>query len=125
MGQETSFSGQISLNRNHFSQGSVGSSNSTKILATIVQAVAVLMVNVRQMRTEVFVHRKQLTLTDENTPAYDGTGPSLRAFDRSKQSFGFVERSSTIRVLYVMRVRSRNFTADADAVDIAFPFATK
>jgi hypothetical protein len=38
------------------SQGSVGSSNSTKILAPIVQAVAVLMFNLRPTRAEVFVH---------------------------------------------------------------------
>jgi len=35
---------------------SVRSSNSTKILAPIVQAVAVLVVNLRPTRTEVFVH---------------------------------------------------------------------
>jgi hypothetical protein len=38
------------------SQGSVGSSNSTKILAPIAQAVAVLVVNLRPIGTEVFVH---------------------------------------------------------------------
>ena len=35
---------------------SVGSSNSTKILAPIVQAVAVLVFNLRPIRTQVFVH---------------------------------------------------------------------
>jgi len=39
-----------------FSQGSVGSSNSSEILARIVQAVAVLVVNLRPTRREVFVH---------------------------------------------------------------------
>jgi hypothetical protein len=37
-------------------EGSAGSSNPTKILAPIVQAVAVRVVNLLATRTEVFVH---------------------------------------------------------------------
>jgi hypothetical protein len=37
-------------------------SNSTEILACIVQAVAVLVVNLRPMRTEVFVHLNSRTI---------------------------------------------------------------
>jgi hypothetical protein len=36
--------------------GSVVTSNSTEILASIVQAVAVVVVNLRPIRTGVFVH---------------------------------------------------------------------
>jgi|SRR5215469_5450130 len=46
------------LNRSQLSPGSVGSSNFTKILAPIVQALAILVVNLRPTRTEVFVHVK-------------------------------------------------------------------
>ena len=44
-------------------------SNSTKILAPIVQAVAVLVVNLRQARAEVFVHVDVRTINLEARPA--------------------------------------------------------
>ena len=41
-------------------------SNSTEILASIVQAVAVLVVNLRPIRTEVFVHLNLCTVNPCN-----------------------------------------------------------
>ena len=49
-----------------YAQRSGGSSNSTEILASIVQAVAVLVVNLRPMRTEVFVHLNLRTVNPCN-----------------------------------------------------------
>jgi hypothetical protein len=49
-----------------YTQRSGGSSNSTEILASIVQAVAVLVVNLRPMRTEVFVHLNLRTVNPSN-----------------------------------------------------------
>jgi hypothetical protein len=44
----------------------VGSSSSTEILASIVQAIAVLVVNLRPIRTEVFVHLNLHTVSPCN-----------------------------------------------------------
>jgi hypothetical protein len=49
-----------------FLSRSGGSSNSTEILASIVQPVAVLMVNLRPIRTEVFVHLNLRTVNPCN-----------------------------------------------------------
>jgi hypothetical protein len=49
-----------------YTQRSGGSSNSTEILASIVQAVAVLVVNLRPIRTEVFVHLNLRTVNPCN-----------------------------------------------------------
>ena len=49
-----------------YSQRSSGSFNSTEILASIVQAVAVLVVNLRPIRTEVFVHLNLRTVNPCN-----------------------------------------------------------